>query len=128
MQGSSLGLEEARLPTVLIVDDDPMVRRAARRTLERCGRFGKIWEAEDAAEGVFQARRCAPDIVLLDHLLPALDGASARPFFHQSVPEAKIVAFSGALISRPVWADDYVNKADIDRLPDRLLGLVEQIP
>lgn len=116
------------LPTVLIVDDDPMVRRSARRLLERTGRFGRVWEAEDAAEGVFQARRTPPDIVLLDYLLPALDGANAKPFFRSSVPDAKIVAFSGALVSCPVWADHYVNKADICSLPDVLLGLFADEP
>lgn len=108
---------------VLIVDDDPMVRRTAKRILEKSGHFGRIWEAEDAAEGVFKSRRTPPDVILLDYMLPALDGASARPYFRDSVPNAKIIAFSGALISKPAWADGYLNKADMGLLPEVVLSV-----
>lgn len=122
-----IAAQDGQAPSVLIVDDDPMVRRAARRLLERTGRFGRIWEAEDAAEGVFQARRTPPDVILLDYLLPALDGANAYPFFKDSAPRAKIVAFSGALVSCPVWADAYMNKGDMERLPDLILETAGQM-
>lgn len=118
--------ERDDLPTVLIVDDDLQVRRLVRRFLERSGRFGEIWEAEDAADGVFQARRNPPDVIVLDYGLPFLTGAAAKPYFASSAPHAKIVGFSGAPADGPKWFDAYLVKDDADRLVETLLAVLEQ--
>src|SRR5688500_20074944 len=57
---------------VLVVDDDMMMRLLARETLEQAG--FRVEEAEDgeAALSVFQTLR--PDVVMLDVLMPVLDG------------------------------------------------------
>lgn len=114
------------LPNVLVVDDDPRIRAVVRRVLERSGAFGEIHEADDAAEGVFLARRFPPDVVLLDYLLPALDGASANTYFRESVPQARIVAFSGMLSWTPTWADAYISKDEIKDLAPKLSRLLSR--
>jgi predicted signal transduction protein with EAL and GGDEF domain/DNA-binding response OmpR family regulator len=63
---------DARVPLALIVDDDPMMRLLIRQTLERVG-----FVCEDAQDGQGALERVAqrtPDIVLLDVLMPRLDG------------------------------------------------------
>jgi len=59
--------------TVLIVDDHEEFRRAARRLLEAQG-FLVIGEAPDGARGLRAASALQPDVVLLDVVLPDVDG------------------------------------------------------
>ena len=59
--------------TVLIVDDHPSFRAAARRLLE-CEGYDVVGEAADGASAVDAARELHPDVVLLDVQLPDADG------------------------------------------------------
>ncbi len=59
--------------TVLIVDDHPGFRAAARRLLELEG-YVVVGEAEDGQSGILAARTLHPDFVLLDVQLPDIDG------------------------------------------------------
>jgi len=63
----------ARSPTVLVVDDDPDIRRIAALSLERIGGYRVVLAAcgEDA---LALAARDTPDLVLLDVSMPAMDG------------------------------------------------------
>ena len=60
-------------PTLLIVDDHAGFRAFARAVLESEG-FEVVGEAADAATAVTECRRLAPDLVLLDVMLPDGDG------------------------------------------------------
>jgi DNA-binding NarL/FixJ family response regulator len=62
-----------RARTVLIVDDHPSFRAAARKLLESAG-FEVVDESEDAAGALGAAARLRPEIVLLDIGLPDGDG------------------------------------------------------
>ncbi len=67
-----LGEEEKIAPTILIVDDDPLVRGAVQRILTRAG-----FDADTAADG-FEAlnllHRAVPDLMLLDLDMPGISG------------------------------------------------------
>jgi signal transduction histidine kinase/CheY-like chemotaxis protein len=64
---------DGRLPRpVLVVEDDPATRDVLRRTLERDGWV--VWEAENGRAGLDAVRRQAPDLVLLDLMMPEMDG------------------------------------------------------
>jgi len=69
---SSFILDQAMAHTVLIVDDHPGYR-AARTVLEADG-FDVVGEAATGLEGVSEAARLRPQIVLLDIGLPDIDG------------------------------------------------------
>jgi CheY-like chemotaxis protein len=58
---------------VLIVDDHPAFRAAARRLLELEG-YDVVGEAEDGLSAIAAARTLRPDFILLDVQLPDLDG------------------------------------------------------
>jgi DNA-binding NarL/FixJ family response regulator len=62
--------------TVLIVDDDPGFRDAARLLLELEG-YDVVGEAGDGEAGVRRAAELAPDLVLLDVQMPGMDGLEA---------------------------------------------------
>ena len=59
--------------TVLIVDDHPAFRAAARRLLELEG-YDVVGEAEDGTSAIAAAQTLRPDFILLDVQLPDLDG------------------------------------------------------
>jgi len=60
---------------VLIVDDEDDIRRIARIALTKVGKMDAI-EASSGAEGVRMAATERPDVVLLDVMMPGLDGPS----------------------------------------------------
>lgn len=62
-------------PTILVADDDPRLVRILRVNLERDG-FTVI-TAEDGRQALEQARKCRPDLVILDVMMPNLDGPEA---------------------------------------------------
>jgi two-component system response regulator MprA len=59
-------------PCVLVVDDDPVIRQFVRAVLE--GLDFRIEEAADGAEALQRAAECAPDVVILDVMMPGMDG------------------------------------------------------
>lgn len=61
---------------VLIVDDDPFIRKLIVTTLEGVSRFD-LHEASDGEEAVQASRRSAPRLVFLDIDMPRLDGIEA---------------------------------------------------
>ncbi len=58
---------------VLIIDDDADIRSIARLSLSRVGRMDVI-EAASGVEGVRKAQEQKPDVILLDMMMPTMDG------------------------------------------------------
>jgi CheY-like chemotaxis protein len=65
---------ETNKKKVLIVDDEPTVRQLVRRMLSK--RYA-VLEAQDGVEAVDIARSQGPDIILMDILMPRMDGLTA---------------------------------------------------
>jgi DNA-binding NarL/FixJ family response regulator len=63
--------------TVVIVDDQAMIRFALRGILESAGDIAVLGEAERGVEGVSMARSLRPDVVLMDLRMPGMDGVEA---------------------------------------------------
>ena len=64
------------MPSVLIVDDDPFIRRLIATTLEDVAGF-ELAEAGDGIEAMEVAARESPELVFLDIDMPELDGLEA---------------------------------------------------
>ncbi len=98
---------------ILIVEDDSQIRRFVRAALERDGL--RVAEAQSRREGLIEAGRCRPDLVILDLGLPDGDGADFVADFRawSSAPVLVLSARStehdkiGAL---DAGADDYLTK------------------
>ncbi len=101
--------------TVLIVDDDEEIRHVLRILCETEG-MSVVGEASNGVEAVPLALNHQPDLVILDYMLPRLDGEGAAEILRAITPHSKIVAFSAVLDRRPSWADAYLNKARISEL------------
>ncbi|MDQ3629192.1 MAG: response regulator transcription factor [Actinomycetota bacterium] len=63
--------------SVVVVDDQALVRMGLRTLLESEADIDLAGEASDGREGVDVVRRCVPDVVLMDIRMPVLDGLSA---------------------------------------------------
>ena len=63
--------------SVLLADDQPLLRRGFRMILEAEGDLIVVAEAADGEEAVDLTRRHAPDVVLMDIRMPGLDGIEA---------------------------------------------------
>jgi DNA-binding NarL/FixJ family response regulator len=63
--------------TVLLVDDEELVRFGLRTVLEAAGDFTVVGEAGNGADGVKAARELKPDVVLTDIRMPGMDGLAA---------------------------------------------------
>ncbi|MBM6402275.1 response regulator transcription factor [Phycicoccus sonneratiae] len=102
------------MPTVLVVDDDPVLREVVVTYLERAG-IDAV-EAGDGLEAVARARATSPDLVLLDLTLPGLDGLEAfrRMRAHRGdLPVVMLTARgeeSDRVLGLELGADDYVGK------------------
>lgn len=77
---------------VLLVDDHAVVRRGLRGFLELIKDFDVVGEAENGREGVAAADRLAPDVVLMDLLMPEMGGLEAIAAIKEAHPEIEIVA------------------------------------
>jgi CheY-like chemotaxis protein len=114
----------SQAPKVLIVDDDEEVRHVLRIMCE-IEAYDVIGEAKNGLEAIALALTEQPDFVILDYLMPHLDGEGTAAMLRTIVPDARIVAFSAVLNDKPTWCDSYLNKArvsEIAPLLDRLLA------
>jgi NarL family two-component system response regulator LiaR len=82
---------------VLIVDDHSVVREGLRTFLELQDGVEVAGEAADGEEAVREAERLRPDVVLMDLVMPRLDGISAMRELRERVPEARVVVLTSFL-------------------------------
>jgi len=99
--------------TVLVVEDDASVARLVRDGLERAGFTAIV--AADGEAGVEAARRHQPDVIVLDIMLPKLDGWAVASRLRASKPTAGIPILMVSIIAdRPrgleAGAVDYMTK------------------
>jgi chemotaxis response regulator CheB len=110
--------------SVLIVDDDDQVRALLARIVERSTRFSTIWQADDAAEGVFQARRHNPDIILLDYDMPWMTAGAARRYLEDF--RGVVIMVSGAIRNDCAeWVDAFVSKTALEQLVPTMIRALE---
>ncbi|HEY9354738.1 MAG TPA: response regulator transcription factor [Arthrobacter sp.] len=77
--------------TILLVDDQPLLRMGFRLILEGEDDLHIVGEASDGAEAVRQVRELNPDVVLLDVRMPVLDGIEATRAITASGSGARII-------------------------------------
>jgi NarL family two-component system response regulator LiaR len=79
---------------VLIVDDHAVVRTGLKVFLDLQPDMEVVGEAADGSEGVAMARRLEPDVILMDLLMPNMDGVTAIGRIKAERPETEIVTMT----------------------------------
>lgn len=100
-------------PLILVVDDEPKVARLARDYLEKNG--FRVTTAADGQSALTIARREKPDLIILDLMLPQIDGREVCRILRREsdVPIIMLTALSEEIdqvTGLEIGADDYITK------------------
>jgi two-component system, NarL family, response regulator LiaR len=82
---------------VLIVDDHRVVRRGLSLVLDQDPELEAVGEAGDGAEALRLAEALRPDVVLMDVVMPVLDGISATMAIRRAFPATQVLALTSTL-------------------------------
>jgi len=114
---------------VIIADDDPLARRVIKGALQAAG-VTVVAEAKDGHEAVELVVYYRPDVVVMDVVMPKLDGVLATRRILKQIPDQLVVVLTGAaddelgLLVLEAGAVGFLPKdVDIDALPRALEGV-----
>jgi DNA-binding NarL/FixJ family response regulator len=105
---------------VLVVEDDDAFAETLRELLEMDGSIEVVGRASNGQEGIDLVDELAPDIVLMDVLLPVLDGIEATRAIREKHPSLPVIALTGleyeerALEVLEAGADEFLRKGRLE--------------
>ena len=112
---------------VLIVDDHAILRQALRQLLETKAEVEVVGDASSGREAVTATEQLMPDVVLMDMIMPGLNGLEATRQIRKRVPKTRILILTGYMEDEQIisalraGASGYVVKrSDVEEL---LLGI-----
>ena len=77
--------------SVMLVDDDELMREGLRAVLSSDERIDVVEEAPDGRIAIHRARHARPDVVLMDVRMPELDGIAATAELIDAAPDSRVV-------------------------------------
>ena len=81
---------------VMVVDDHPMMRNGLRDTLEASGRFEVVGQAEDGEEAVRTVVGLEPEVIVMDVIMPNMDGINACREIRELLPETRVLMLTAS--------------------------------
>jgi CheY-like chemotaxis protein len=117
----------ARIPTVLVIDDDPAARDMLGRALTREGY--RVVSAPDGEEGLQLARSVRPDVITLDVMMPNMDGFAVLSALKgdsslSEIPVVMVSMVEDKSLAYALGVDEYLCKP-VDR--DQLVTIVNRL-
>jgi len=88
---------------VLVVDDHGVVRQGLRMYLALDPELDVVGEASNGAEALRLSHELEPDVVLMDLLMPVMDGISATAAIRRELPEVEVIALTSVLEDSAVY-------------------------
>src|SRR5690348_16374567 len=82
---------------ILLVDDHTVVRKGLRTFLSYDPDLEVVGEAADGSEALTKARELTPDVVVMDLLMPGMDGITATTAIRHELPETEVLALTSVL-------------------------------
>ncbi len=129
MTATNVRTSEARV-RVLIVDDHAIVRKGIRALLSEADGFEVVGEADNGQAAVQRAEECSPDVILMDLLMPGMDGIEATRQITSRRPGARVLVLTSFAADNKVFpaikagASGYLLK---DSSPDELVRAIRQV-
>jgi len=122
--------DETSGPLVLVIDDSPTETRILGHTLTKAG--FRVETASDGVEGVEMARRLLPDLILMDVIMPSLNGFQATRMLHRDESTAEIPIIIITTKDQPTDRTWGLRQGAVDYLvkpvdPVELLGRIRAI-
>ena len=115
--------------TVVLADDHPVVRQGVKMLLER-EKFEVVGEASDGLEVIELAQQLRPDVVVLDLVMPTLNGLGAIDEIRKGSPRSKMLLLTMytdehyVLEALHAGVNGYVSKAEA---PEHLLQAIREL-
>jgi DNA-binding NarL/FixJ family response regulator len=82
---------------ILIADDHSVVRQGLKMFLSLDPELEVVGEAENGRDAIAMAHKLQPDVVLMDMLMPVMDGLAATERLRQEVPDTEVIALTSVL-------------------------------
>lgn len=108
---------------ILIIEDEPSIRRVLVKILAEEDKSHKIDEAENGIEAINKIKKDSYDLIISDIKMPKVDGIEVLDFSMKNIPETPVIMISGhgdlelAVESMKKGAFDYISKPpDLNRL------------
>ncbi len=118
--------------SVLLVDADTLIRECLRNAVEGDSDMEVCWEADDGLKALLLAQQHGPQLVLMDALLPRMDGIEATRILRQRRPEIRIILMGVYEQARAqaiaAGADEFVTKdCGCEAIRDAIRRLVSNV-
>jgi CheY-like chemotaxis protein len=81
------------MQNILVIDDEPDVRDAVKRVLDRAGY--SVRTVDSAVDVLAEFERAPTDVVITDIIMPKIDGVQAIEMIRKAFPSVRIIAISG---------------------------------
>jgi len=88
---------------ILIADDHGVVRQGVRMYLALDPELEVVGEATNGEEAVTLARQLQPDVVLMDLLMPVMDGIAATAIIRRDLPDTEVIALTSVLENQAIY-------------------------
>ncbi|MDW8214527.1 MAG: response regulator transcription factor [Roseiflexaceae bacterium] len=82
---------------ILLVDDHAVVRQGLKMFLSLDSDLQVVGEAENGEDAIRLTRALHPDVVLMDLLMPVMDGSTATALIRREFPETEVIALTSVL-------------------------------
>ena len=83
----------------MIVDDHAIVRKGICALLSEAGGFEVVGEAGNGQEAVLRVQESSPDVILMDVLMPGMDGIEVTRQISSRQPKARILVLTSFVVT-----------------------------
>jgi DNA-binding NarL/FixJ family response regulator len=112
--------------SILIVDDEPAIRKSTRKFLESETQYEVCGEAVDGVEAIEKARDLRPDLIILDMSMPRMNGLQAARVLRKEMGNVPIILFT-MHVSAVSSAEVQACVSSVVCKTDGLVTLVKQV-
>lgn len=89
-------MSENRRFRVMVVDDHPLLRDGLRQVLENTGEFEVVGQASDGEKAISLADELRPDVVVMDLLMPGIDGVATCREIVELLPDTRVLMLTAS--------------------------------